>query len=358
MNMTKQATQAPPAATVVVAGVDTHQRTHHLVVLDTTGRRLGDRGFAASAAGHRELLNWVSSFGLIEAIGVESTGSYGAGLTLLLLAAGIDVIEVSRPEKAVRATKGKSDPIDAESAARQVLAGTATGRPKIKTGIVEAIRALKVTRDGAVRDRTRACCQLRDLVTTAPEELRAELLALSTQQRARKAAGYRPDPNRLADPVHATKKALRALARRIHALDAEIAEADTDLQALVAQAVPTLLALPRVGPQSAAQLAITAGQNIDRIRSEAAFAKLTGTAPIPASSGKSSRMRLNRGGDRQANSALYMITIGRIQAHQPTINYLARREHENLSRRDIIRCLKRYIARETYHALRTDLLTT
>jgi transposase len=343
---------------VVVAGVDTHQLTHHAVVLDITGRRLGDRGFEASTAGYAALLDWVASFGLIEAVGVESSGSYGAGLTLALLTAGVEVVEVARPEKATRARQGKSDPLDAESAARQVLSGTASGRPKVKTGIIEAIRAIKVPRDAAVRDRTRAYGQLRDLVTTAPAELREQLLERSGKQRVAVAAGYRPDPTRLAEPTQATKLALRTLARRIQALNAEIDAADAVLADLVAQAVPTLLALPRVGVQSAAQLAITAGQNIDRMRSEAAFAKLTGVAPIPASSGKSTRMRLNRGGDRHANSALYMIAIGRLQRHQPTIAYRTRRQHENLSKRDIIRCLKRYIAREVYTALKHDLLTT
>jgi transposase len=343
---------------VVVAGVDTHQLTHHVVVLDTTGRRLGDRGFEASSAGYAQAVDWMAGFGTIEAVGVESSGSYGAGLTLRLLTAGIEVIEVSRPEKATRAQHGKSDPVDAESAARQVLAGTATGRPKVKTGIIEAIRAIKVPRDAAVRDRTRGYSQLRDLVTTAPVELREQLLTLTGKQRVAVVAGYRPDPTRLADPTQATKLALRTLARRIRALDAEIDAADAVLADLVAQAVPTVLGLPRVGVQSAARLAITAGQNIDRMRSEATFAKLTGVAPIPASSGKSTRMRLNRGGDRQANSALYMIAIGRLQSHQPTLAYLARRQHHNLSKRDLIRCLKRYIAREIYTALKHDLLTT
>lgn len=342
----------------VVLGVDTHQRTHHAALIDTRGRCLDDREFPASAAGYDELMAWAASHGPLAAAGVESTGGYGAGLTHALLIAGVEVYEVARSEKSVRYQRGKSDSIDAESAARQVLAGTARGRAKIKTGIIEAIRMIKIPRDSAVKDRTRAYSQLRDLITTAPEVIRDELLAMTGPARVTKAAAFRPDPSRLAEPTHMTRHVLRTLARRVQALDAEIAEADQLLEPLVTQAVPTLLALPQVGVQTAAQLAITAGENIDRMRSEATFAKLTGTAPIPASSGKhAGRMRLNRGGDRHANAAIYMIVIGRMRTHPETRVYLQRRSTENLTKRDLIRCLKRYVARETYQALRTDLMT-
>lgn len=341
----------------VIAGVDTHQRTHHAAVIDRTGRLLGEREFPASRAGYRELIAWVGGHGPVAAVGVESTGSYGAGLAMALLVAGIEVFEVDRPEKSTRARRGKSDAIDAESAARQVLAGSATGRPKIKTGIVESIRAVKIPRDGAVKDRTRAYSQLRDLATTAPDELREALLGLSGKARVKKAAAYRPDLSRLGDPTQATKRALKTLANRIRALDTEIAEADKVLAALTAQAVPTLLAMPQVGVQSAARLAITAGQNIDRMHSEPAFAKLCGVAPVPASSGKTTRMRLSRGGDRQANSALHMVIIGRLKDHQPTRDYRDRRASEHKDDADTIRCLKRYLARSTYQALRNDLIS-
>jgi hypothetical protein len=353
---TRQTPPDSPTAPSVVVGVDTHQRTHHACVVDHAGRRLADCEFEASAAGYRALLAWAASFGTLTAAGVESTGSYGAGLTQHLLTEHVAVYEVSRPDKTTRARQGKSDPIDAESAARQVLAGTATGLPKVKTGIVEAIRAVKIPRDSAVKDRGRAACQLRDLITTAPDPIREELLGLSTRQRVARAASYRPDRTRLQDPIQATKHALRSLARRILDLDAEIAEADRALAVLVPRAVPSLLRLHRVGIQSAARLAITAGENIDRMRSEAAFAKLTGVAPIPASSGKTHRHRLNRGGDRHANSALHLVVIGRLKDHQPTRDYLARRHSSHFSKRDAIRCLKRYLAREVYQALRNDLL--
>lgn len=239
-----------------------------------------------------------------------------------------------------------------------MLAGTASARPKIKTGIVEAIRAVKIPRDSAVKDRTRAYSQLRDLITTAPEPIREQLLALSGKERAKKAAGFRPDQSRLHEPHHAVRQALRTLARRIHALDAEIAQADRALTALVERATPTLLAMPQVGIQTCAQMVITAGENLERMDSEARFAKLTGTAPIPASSGKTSRVRLNRGGDRQANCALHLVIIGRLSSDRATQDYLARRTAEGKEFMEITRCLKRYLARNIYRALRTDLMTT
>lgn len=344
---------------LIVAGVDTHQRTHHAAVIDAAGAVLGDREFPVAAEGYQELLDWVAGHGLVQAIGVESTGAYGAGLTRHLLVAGIEVYEVNRPDKTTRAMQGKSDPIDAVSAARQVLDGRAKGLPKVSTGIVESIRTIKVPRDGAVRDRTRAYNQLRDLVTTAPSAIHDDLIGLTSHARVVKAAAYRPDQTRLADPTQAAKQALRTLARRILALDTEIAEADRTLDQLTTRAVPNLRALPQVGPQTAAQLAITAGQNLDRMRTEASFAKLTGAAPLPASSGqRTHRHRLNRGGDRQANSSLHMIVVGRLRNHEETRAYYNRRAAQDLSKLDIIRCLKRHLARQVYRALRDDLLTT
>lgn len=330
----------------ITGGVDTHQLTHHAGIVDDWLRPVADAEFAATEAGYRQLTDWMAGFGLITRVGVESTGSYGAGLTRYLLAAGIEVAEVQRPEKATRVTDGKSDAIDAYSAARQAATdtsaanGRALGLPKLKTGVVESIRMLKVSRDSAVKDRTRAYSQLRDLVTTAPAPIHDELIGLTGHQRAARAAGYRPDPARLADPAQAAKKSLRSLARRIHTLTTEIAEADRDLARLTRQVVPTLLAMRQVGPQTAAQLLITAGENIDRMRTEATFAKLCGVAPLPASSGKSgTRHRLNRGGDRQANSMLYMVVVGRMKNHPETQTYVARRLAEDKTKNEIIRCL-------------------
>lgn len=345
----------------VVVGVDTHQQVHHAAVIDLDGRRLADRGFPATGSGYAALLAWAKSHsttGALARVGVESTGSYGAGLTRRLLAEGINLYEVSRPEKATRVTHGKSDPIDAYSAAEQVRTGRARGRAKATTSTVESLRMLKVPRDSAVRERTRAYSQLRDLITAAPTPIHDTLIGLTGKQRVASALQLRPDQTRLEDPTQAAKYVLRALAQRIRALDREIADADRHITRLVRQTVPTLLAMRQVGPQTAAQLLITAGQNIDRMTSEAAFAKLTGVAPLPASSGKTNRHRLNRGGDRQANSALYMIVVGRMKDHPETRAYVQRRAAQNMTTAEIIRCLKRHLARAVYRALRNDLITT
>jgi transposase len=349
--------QQDSRTSMVIVGVDTHQLTHHAALIDGHHRRLANREFPATTAGYRQLCAWAARHGTIHAVGVESTGSYGAGLTRHLLGVGLEVYEVNRPEKATRVKQGKSDPIDAYSAAEQVLTGRASGRPKIKTGAVEAIRMIKIPRDVAVRDRTRAYSQLRDLVTTAPAAIHDELIKLSGKKRVAKALLMRPDQSRIHEPVQAARHALRAIARRIQSLDHEIAEADKLLTSLVKQTCPSLLAMYQVGTQSAARMVITAGQNIDRMTSEAAFAKLTGVAPLPASSGKTTRHRLNRGGDRQANSALYLIITGRMRNHPETLAYVQRRRAEGRSNPEIIRCLKRHLARSIYRALRTDLMT-
>lgn len=343
---------------VIVVGVDTHQRTHHAVILDQTGGRVADREFPANTVGYQGLLDWAAGHGLIDRFGIESTGSYGAGLTRQLLAAGIEVVEVNRPDKTVRSRDGKSDPIDAEAAARAVLAGRATARPKVTTGVIESIRMLLVTHRSAVKARTTALLQIRDIITTAPAALHDTMMALTADQRVRKAAGLRPDMTCLHDPEQAAKLALRTLARRVQDLTAEINAAEKALNGIVKDTVPTLVSKWRIGTLIAAQLAVTAGENMHRMSSEASFAKLTGTAPIPASSGKTRRMRLSRGGDRQANRALHLAVIGRLKDHPETKAYQARRLTEGLSPKDIIRCLKRALAREAFHALKTDLTTT
>lgn len=341
---------------VVIGGVDCHQQTHHAVLLDEDGRRLGDRAFAATSSGYRQLLQWLQQFGRIDRVGVESTASYGAGLTRHLLGAGIRVIEVNQTHRELRHRHGKTDAIDAEGAARRVLSGEATTLPKDTTGSVEAIRQLRVVRASAVKARTAALEQLGDLLTTAPAALRERVAPrASLHRRALACARLRPDVARLHQPLEAAKVALRSLAQRIVALDAEIASFDAHLERLLRTLVPRTLGLLGVGSVTAAQLLITLGQNAARIGDEAAFAHLCGVAPIPASSGKTNRHRLNSGGDRQANAALYLIAVCRLRYCERTRAYAARRTAEGRSKREIVRCLKRYIAREVYHCLRADM---
>jgi transposase len=342
----------------VTAGVDTHGRTHHAGVIDEVGRELGDREFPATAAGYRQLLAWLHRFGTVIAVGVEGTGAYGAGLARFLTASGVRVIEVDRPDRRDRHAHGKSDPLDAYAAARAVLAGRATGIPKSRTGTVESIRMLRIVRTSAVKARTAAINEFHALVLTAPEQLRETFRPLTRLQQLHRAAKMRPCPDRAADPTQAIKIALRRLAERIHLLDTEIGDANQQLAALTSTAAPATSSLLGVGPDVAGQLLTTAGDNPDRLRNEAAFAHLTGVAPLPASSGNTQRHRLNRGGDRQANSALYRVAIVRMRYHQPTRDYVTRRTQQGLTKREIIRCLKRHIAREIYTALITDFPPT
>jgi transposase len=339
----------------VTGGVDTHSDTHHAAALDPVGRLLGTREFAAGPAGYEQLLKWLQSFGTVSRVGVEGTGCYGAGLTRFLRRQHVRVIEVNRPDRRSRRTRGKSDPLDAESAARRALAGEDRVIPKDTATIVEAVRVLRIARNGAVKARTAGYNQLKDLIITAPDDLRENLRGKTLQRVAADSARLRPDLARLTDPTQATKLALRSIATRIADLTTEITALDRQLRQLVTIAAPRTLALLGVGPDHAAQLLITAGGNPDRLRSEAAFAALCAASPIPASSGKTNRHRLNPAGDRDANRALYMIIVTRLRYCPDTQAYIKRRLAEGLTKPEAIRCVKRYVARQAYHAISADL---
>jgi len=337
---------------LVTGGVDTHLDLNVAAALDGIGGLLAVAEFPATAAGHRELLGWLSGFGPVARVGVEGTGSYGAGLARFLRAAGVAVVEVDRPNRQARRRAGKSDPLDAVEAARAALSGRARGAAKSRDGNVEAIRALVVAKRSARSAKIQALNQIRHLSFTTPERLRQRLAGVSRHQLAARAAALRPGSREAADPVvAATKTALRLLGRRVLALDEEKARIDALLTGLVTQTAPQLLALFGVGVDTAAALLVTAGDNPGRLRSEAAWAHLCGTAPIPASSGKVTRYRLNRGGDRQANRALWGIVITRLRNDPRTKAYMDRRLGEGRSKPEVIRILKRYVAREVYHHL-------
>lgn len=338
----------------VIGGVDTHGRTHHGAVIDSAGRLLGDVEFTADAAGYRQLRLWIGTFGTVVAVGVEGTGTYGAGLARDLSAHGVRVVEVDRPDRRIRRSKGKSDPIDAIAAARGVLAGTSTGIPKTRTGPVEAIRVLRVARRGAIKARTAAINQIHGLVIAAPEDLRAGLGDLTTGQLINRAAAFRVDHARVNEPMTATKTALRSVARRVQDLDEEIQHLDSAITEIIAALAPTTLALRGVGPQVAAQLVVTVGDNPERLRSDAALAHLCGVSPLPVSSGRTDRHRLNRAGDRQANNALYTVVLSRMHYDPATRAYVERRIHQGLTKKEIIRCLKRYVIREIHATLIAD----
>ena len=341
-------------ADLVIGGVDTHADSHTAAVIDGVGQMLGVEQFPATRAGYRSLLAWLRRHGAVARVGVEGTGSYGAGLARYLAAAGVEVIEVDRPDRRTRRRRGKSDPIDAEAAARAVLAGTAAGTPKTRTGPVEAIRVLRAARRGAVKARTAALNALQQMLVTAPEPLRTQLAALPSGALVSTAATLTVTGD-LADPTAATRQALRRLARRCQHLTAEITGADAELRTLIARTAPSLLAQYGVGPEVAGQLLVTAGDNPARLRSEASFAALCGVAPVPASSGRTDRHRLNRGGDRAANAALYTVVMVRMQRHEPTRTYVKRRQAQGLTTPEIMRCLKRYAARELLPHILTAL---
>jgi len=333
----------------VTVGIDTHGEVHVAAVLDRRGRLMGTESFPTTANGHRQLERWALGFGAIDAVGIEGTGAWGAGVARHFGAGGYQVIEVDRPNRMTRRRRGKSDPIDAEAAARAVQAHTATGIPKTRTGRIEAIRSLRVARRSAIKARSQAAHQLHALVSTAPDVLRDELRALRLGALVETAARFRPGDPR--DPVQATKTALRSIAHRYQHLTVEVHTLDTVLDPLVAETAPNLIALNGVGTDVAGQLLVTAGDNPHRLRSDAAFAHLCGASPIPASSGRTDRHRLNRGGDRAANAALYRIVLCRLRWDPRTRHYLERRTKQGRTKKETIRCLKRYIAREIYREL-------
>lgn len=343
----------------VIGGVDTHLNTHHGAVIDAVGRRIDDAEFPATASGYEQLLTWMRSHGHLVRVGVEGTGSYGAGFARHLAAQGLTVVEVDRPDRRARRRSGKSDPLDAYAAANAALNGSASGTPKSRAGLVEAIRSLRVARRGAVKARTQAINQLRAQIVTAPAELREQLGGLTSGALIKTCARLRPGAQgaELAglDPATvvsaAAKTALRRMARRHQHLSEEIRDLDRDLLPLVQAAAPELVALPGVGPEVAGQLLACVGDNPTRLHSEAAFAHLCGVAPIPASSGRTDRHRLNRGGDRSANNALHTIVLSRMRYDPRTRDYVLRRRAQSLRTKEIMRCLKRYVAREVYRAL-------
>ncbi len=337
----------------VVGGVDTHADVHVAAAVDSNGGVLGIESFPADAAGYEALLGWLVGFGAVSLVGVEGTGSWGVGLSRFLHDQEVEVVEVDRPNRQNRRKRGKSDPIDAVAAARAVVSGAAAVTPKTRNGPVEQMRVLLVARRSARTQRIQTLNQLRHLVFTGPEPIRVRFKDRYKTGLVSEAAAMRPRKG--SDPVtFTTNTVIRDLARRIQGLNAEMASIDAALIELVAATAPSLLALHGVGLDSAATLLVTAGDNPDRLNSEGSWAHLCGVAPLPAGSGKTSgRNRLNRGGDRQANAALYRIVLTRISNHPETRRYVTRRRTEGLNTPEIMRSLKRYVSRQVFKHLQT-----
>jgi transposase len=324
----------------LVLGVDTHKDLHVAVLLDRLGRHLATGSFDTTDAANRDLVTWTNRYGQVTTAGVEGTGSYGYRLAQHLSGHGIKVVEVNRPDRARRRRKGKNDSVDAEAAARAVLAGDAQAVPKDRNGAVGELRALVVARRSAIKARTQATNQLRALLVDGDDDLRRRLRGLRKAQLARACT-------RLA-PAAGLQLALGSLGRRWLALDQEITDLDAAIGSMLKRTAPRLLERHSVGVQTAAQLLITAGDNPDRLHSEAAFAAMCGASPVEASSGRTIRHRLNRGGDRAANSALWTIANNRLMHDPRSRAYAAKRTAMGNSRKEILRCVKRALARELY----------
>ncbi|NNN16636.1 MAG: IS110 family transposase [Acidimicrobiaceae bacterium] len=338
----------------VIGGVDTDKEFHCAAALDETGRLLGTEEFPTTKQGINELQQWLEGFGDVEAVGVEGTGSYGAELTRRLHGNGTKVLEVPRPNRQGRRRLGKSDPIDAEAAARSVMSGQAVIVPKLGSSQIECIRMLRVTRQGALKAKIAATNTLKSMVITAPGELRDQLLQRNTQQLIATCRSFRVRGADPCDPLQGTKLACNYLAQRIHHLSEEIDALDAHLETLVTQVAPKTLSVFGMGVGTVAALLVTIGDNPERLMSDASFARLCGVAPIPASSGNVTRYRLHRGGVRDANSALHVAVIVRLRYCTKTKAYMERRTAEGLSKMEVIRCLKRYLIREVLRALRSD----
>ena len=344
-------TTVADSETHVIGGVDTHKDVHVAAALDHLGRELGTRSFPTTPHGYEELLSWLSSFGQVKRVGVEGTGSWGAGLSRFLGHVGIDVIEVNCSNRQNRRRKGKSDPTDAIAAAKAVISGEATAQPKSKDGAVESLRMIKLTLRSAVQSRTQTANQIHSIIDTAPDEVREQLRGLSMIKVCRTADRWRPAKS-IADPSTAAKLSLRRLAKRWLALTEEIKETKAQQVELVELEGPAeLVNAFGVGPDTAATLLIAFGDNPERCRSEASFAALCGVSPMDASSGKRQRHRLNKGGDRLANSALWRIVIVRLRYDPETQAYMQRRLAEGKTKREVIRCLKRHVARQVWKAM-------
>lgn len=335
----------------IVIGVDTHDLVHVAVAIDHLGRRLGDLSIPTSPSGYERFVAWASSLGDISAVAMEGTGSYGRALCTLLQSRGVRVAEVSRPSRKNRRNRGKADLGDAEAAARAFLAGEVTAKPRGSDASIAMIRSLRIPREALVNQRTQAINQLRALIVAAPAHLRESLAGLAAKQLIQRVAQFRVGS--IATPAEASRFAMRQLGRHVHHIDIQIEELDQQLDPLVTGRAPELMAVHGVGVEVASGL-LVAWDNRHRIRSEAAFASLCGVAPVPASSGKTNRHRLSRGGDRTANRALWRIVLTRMRSDPRTHDYLARRQAEGKSKREVVRCLKRYVAREVYHALQSS----
>lgn len=353
--MTVQQAQHDPSTEVIV-GIDTHSEIHVAAAVNGLGQIRATLEVPANRAGFKQILGWARRLGRFERAGVEGTGSYGAGLCRYLIEHGVTVEEIDRPNRKRRRRRGKSDTADAEAAARAVLGDETCITPKDTTGAVEAIRMLHITRKSAVKAKVQAGNQIKDLIMTAPEPIKDQLRGLNTRQRVRVCARWRPGTT-VTDPTSAARYTLHLLAKRWLELDNQIKQINKTRRPLLQTTAPTLLAEQGVADDVASALLIAAGQNPQRLNTEASFAALCGTSPVDASSGKQQTHRLNRGGNRQANSAIHTAMLVRWRDDPKTHTYINKRRTEGKTDRHIQRALKRALARRFHHIILHDLTT-
>lgn len=339
-----------------VAGIDTHRDQHAVAILNADTGMVETREFSACPTGYQNLTAWLQAAGPVQRVGVEATGSYGAGVTRHLQDNGFEVLEVIAPCRTRRRRQGKDDTLDATSAAEAVLHGNRAVTAKTRSSEVETLRAFQAARAVLLKNRKATLQALRALIVSAPAELREQLRELTLAKLIKRCNGLRPDPTLPRGLVFATKTSLRHLARAISFLDQQLKELDLLIVPIVEDLAPSMLAMQGIKHQTAAVFLLTAGGNPDRIHSEASFAMLCGTAPLPASSGKVVRHRLNRGGDRRANSALHMCVLTKMNSDPETKAYIQRRQEEGKTKREAMRCVKRFLARRIYGALLQDHL--
>lgn len=338
----------------IVGGVDTHKDLHVAAVVNQHNKVLGTEYFSTTRQGYRQMLAWMATFGSVQRIGVDCTGTYGSGLLRYLLKAGVEVLEVTTPDRMERHNRGKSDTIDAECAAHVAFARIRTVTPKTRDGMIESLRVLKNCRKTAISARKFALQIIHSNIVSAPDELREQLRNMTRMQLIRTLGSWRPYASEYRNVTNVYRITLKSLARRYLELHDEIADLDVMIAAIVDELAPDLIKRNAVGYEIASQLLITAGDNPQRLSSESRFAALCGVSPVPVSSGKTNSYRLNRGGDRAANSALHIIAIGRLRTDAKTKEYVARRVAEGHTKMEAIRCLKRYISREVYTLLRNQ----
>lgn len=337
----------------VILGVDTHLDVHVGAVINSSGNLLGTRAVSVSTHGYLDLLEWAESLGKLRQAGIEGTGTYGAELCRFLTSRGIVVIEVNRPDRSNRRRQGKSDPLDAENAARAVHSGTATATPKKQNGVCEAIRIISVARRSAVKAKTQAMNQIRGILVSGPQDIREQVWKTKPHDCAK--ACIEMSSSGSSDLLESMTETLKLLGQRWLMLTDELALLDKRLDKLTKEHCKQLRTRMGVGPYTAGILVTVAGDNPDRLRNEAALAALCGVNPLPASSGKTIRHRLNRGGNSEANNALWTIALVRARSDPRTRLYVERRTAEGLTTKEIYRCLKRYIVRELYPLILSDL---